>query len=299
VLGKVNPAPGLYIIHLKEIKPPFPLLQPPFTHSITSTKSARADANDKSNNKTSFEVDAVYTVPMKPSQSVTTKLQQPLSHSTKPSHNQKLETLIQQKATIVFAEFRERHLNDEDAHLIANELARNTVWETLSLVENNIETAGIVSLSNALESNSTLQSLRLDHNQLEDDSITYLFSALKVNKTLEELVLSNNKISDAGAKQLADMLEVNRSLREIVLLGNEIGDSGIAAFATALKVNTTLRQLDLKWNKITDQSVHAIKGALLQNKTLNSLKLSNNLFFAEVKATLLQAAKKGSACVYV
>ena len=54
VLGKINPAPGFHIIHLKETKPPFPLLQPPFSHSTASTKSAITDTSRDSNNKIPF-----------------------------------------------------------------------------------------------------------------------------------------------------------------------------------------------------------------------------------------------------
>jgi hypothetical protein len=39
VIGQVNPAEGLHIIHLKEIKPPFPLLKLPFSQQQMSTKT--------------------------------------------------------------------------------------------------------------------------------------------------------------------------------------------------------------------------------------------------------------------
>jgi hypothetical protein len=39
VIGQVNPAEGLRIIHLKEIKPPFPLLKLPFSQQHMSTEA--------------------------------------------------------------------------------------------------------------------------------------------------------------------------------------------------------------------------------------------------------------------
>ena len=256
VLGKINPAPGFYIIHLKEITPSFPLLQSPCSH--------------------------------------------PISHSTpEPYCNENLETLIQQKVTLVFAEFRESQLNDEDAHLIAKELAKNTVWQSISLTENNIRTAGMTSLSTSLQLNSTLQTLRLTYNQLEDDGITCLAAALKVNKTLEELYVGNNKISDAGAKHIAKMLKVNQSLKQISLQGNEIGDSGMAALADSLLLNTTLKSINMSVNKITDQSINTIVDIPLHTKSLYYLRLSKNKFSADAKVKLNPVIEQNKTCVYL
>ncbi len=264
VLGKINPASGFYIIHLKETKPPFALLQPPFSQSTTSTKSAIKHTSYECNNEISVKADLSETKSTKTSQYTITSL-------TKPYHNQKLETIIQQKAMLEFAEFREKQLSDENAHLIADELARNTSWQCLSLSENNIH----------------------------DYGITCLASALNINKTLKKLDLKNNHISDAGAKQLANMLKVNTSLTNMSLSHNNIGDSGMAAFATALKLNTTLKQLDLNSNKITDQSVCTITDIILQTKTLYFLHLQSNQFSPDAKAKLYKVAKQSQTSVYL
>ncbi len=39
VMGQVNPAEGLHIIHLKEIKLPFPLLKLPFSQQQMFTET--------------------------------------------------------------------------------------------------------------------------------------------------------------------------------------------------------------------------------------------------------------------
>ncbi len=299
VIGKINPAPGFYIIHLKETKPQFPLLQPPFNLTTSSTEPVIVNTGDTSNNKTSFLPAVPPTVTTESSQSVTTKPQQPISSSTKTDHNQKLEMLIQQKATLQFAEFGERQLNDQDAYLVAGELARNGHWKNLRLTENNIGAAGAASLSNALLSNSTLQFLQLGFNQLGDEGVACLVSALKVNQTLEHLILDGNRITDIGATQLSSMLQVNKSLKIIDLLDNKIGDSGMGSIVAALKLNTKLQQLDLQKNKITDQCVHVILDLLLHTRTLYSLHLSGNQFSANTNVKLGEAAKQSVTFVHL
>jgi Ran GTPase-activating protein (RanGAP) involved in mRNA processing and transport len=257
------------------------------------------DTSHKSNDKTLLKAGPSHTISTKSSQSIATEVQQSVLNLTKTYHNQKLETLIQQRATLDFAEFRERQLNDEDAHLIANELARNTFWKILSLAENHIGAAGTASLSTALESNSTLQILQIENNQLGDDGATCLASALKVNKTLEELRLRTNQISDAGAKQLAKMLEINKSLKHIDLRGNEIGDLGMTTLAASLPLNTVLKNLNLMRNKITDRSVDAIVDVLLRIESLDFLRLQDNQFSSNASVKLGQAAKQSKISVYL
>ncbi|CAF0986236.1 unnamed protein product [Adineta ricciae] len=220
------------------------------------------------------------------------------SHMRKPYHNSELENLIHHKASVQFAEFRDKSLNNEDVDIIASELVKNTYWQDLSLCENSIGSVGAASLSKALLTNSTLKQLRLVNNGLGDEGVEYIALALHVNTTLECLYMQGNKISSTGTMKLSVMLKINKSLTYIHLSDNNIGDDGMAALVKGLRLNKTLKHLDLTKNNITNRSAEVIEEIFSQNQTLLFLKLSENLFSNEIIFTLSQTAEQSNTCVY-
>ncbi|CAF2770984.1 unnamed protein product [Rotaria sp. Silwood2] len=250
VLGKINPAPDLHIIHIRETKPRYVLLQPPFPNDSPSTGPVATNIIQTGEKASHSSTPQLATKSSKPVQSLTSSLKHISPADNKPYENQKLEERIRQKAKLDFAEFRERHLTDHDMRLIADELTRNTHWKTLSLAENDIGNVGASHLAHALKNNTTLINFYLD----------------------------NNRISDIGATELAAMLQQNTTLWSLYLSNNEITDSGMASLAVGLKSNSTLRHISLGKNKITDKSIEAIADLLIQNKTLFSVNLAGNAF---------------------
>jgi NLR family CARD domain-containing protein 3 len=190
-------------------------------------------------------------------------------------------------------DLRMKNIGDEEAKLLAAELATSTTLTWLYLSENRIGNDGAVALADALATNKTLKDLVLWGNGIGDTGITAFGQALMQNYSLGCLSVGGNKFGMVGLTSLADALKSNEGLTRLTLWRNSVGDDGVAILADALTSNTSLKWLDLQYNRIGNEGAAALGEALRINSTLTTLLFQGNNDIGEEAASLwLDVLKK-------
>lgn len=199
-------------------------------------------------------------------------------------------------------------LSSREVDLLAKTLISNHVLTYLDLGWNDMDEAGVGSLSAALRTGGALQSLRLWNNpRVGDEGATHIAGMLKGNTTLTALDLSITGITSSGASALNGALLRNTTLTMLVLNRNGLGDAGVSgllqqkegcmfflqtlslcsvgfgdvgavAAAEFIRTSFTLSALDISWNQVKYAGIDLIGAALTANKSLTSMDLSGNRF---------------------
>jgi Ran GTPase-activating protein (RanGAP) involved in mRNA processing and transport len=281
VISCENKPKGLHIIHLKEIEPPFTLLEP----IIVSNSSLSIESNSPSIRKK---------VPI-----VNEKLEQNrwLNDPNSTYWNSKLEKLIYENEFSSSMNLSQEQLIDHDIPIIIEQAIINKQCTILDLTGNDITSEGAILLADALNNNSTLKELILYNNRIGDKGVRALALELSINNsTLKTLNLGFNDITDDGAQHLAQMLKTNRTLTHLWLQQNHIGDRGIQLLAGVLaRQNWSLQFLNLFSNKFSsDLSVTALIDMLQLNQSLQKLDIDdcNLTDTSEVKLREIIKTKK-------
>jgi Ran GTPase-activating protein (RanGAP) involved in mRNA processing and transport len=243
VVSKLKPSSDLYIIHLKQVDPPFPLIELPFA-TMTAQPTSDAMKNEKQ-----------------------------LSNNYR---NEKLEQLISQCPLKGKVELGNQELTDNDIPIIIQLAIIDKQCFRLDLMSNMIANEGAQHLARILQSNTSLQILDLSVNQITDDGVRWIAEALHTNTTLILLALGKNQITDKGVRLLSESLQANSTLAHLYLYHNSLGDNGIRHVAQALTQNTTLKVLSLGITGLTDNGVTYLGEMLKKNATLITLNLDHN-----------------------
>jgi len=157
---------------------------------------------------------------------------------------------------------------------LTDELKRNVVLQTLSLVNNQIDPWCAVAIAQVLWDDVVLTALKLSIN-IGEEGATALGVALKVNTVLVTLDLGGNYIRAEGAAAIAEALRGNGVLTDLNLWANGIGDEGAKAIGEALAVNGVLTSLDVGSNGLTEEAALGIVRVERQRNKLTSLALEN------------------------
>jgi Ran GTPase-activating protein (RanGAP) involved in mRNA processing and transport len=197
--------------------------------------------------------------------------------------------------TLATLSFRDGHLSDAGAQILAGALKTHTALTTLDLRYNRLGDAGAQALAEALKTNTTLTTLNLEGNQLGDASAQVLAETLKIHTALTSLGLSRNRLGDAGAQALAEALKIHTALTVLELGWNQLGDTGAQALAEALKTNTALTTLELWNNRLGNASAQSLAEALKTNAALTTLHLGTNQIGEEGAQALADALKTNAA----
>ena len=267
---------GLHVIHLKEIAPPFTLLEPV---NIADTSLTLA-LNSRSSRKS---------VPIIPKFS---EIKRSSIDDNSTYRNSKLEQIISEHEFASTINLSQEQLVDQDIPIIIEQAIENKQCTILDLTGNEITSEGAVLLADVLNKNVTLKELILYNNRLDDKGVRCLAFELSINNsTLKQLNLGFNEITDNGAQHLAQMLKTNRTLTHLWLHQNHIGDRGIQILAGVLaRQNWSLQILTLFSNKfLSDLSVPAIIDMLQLNQSLQKLDI-NDCNFTDMGEVKLQEA---------
>ncbi|CAF3722899.1 unnamed protein product [Rotaria sp. Silwood1] len=258
VCGKINSGHGLNIIHVKEIEPPFPLIQPPFEGAGKRTPSNQS--------KEKWNKEAI------------------------------VAALAELTTNIIFLDLSQKKITDDGLKPLAEALQKSSCsLKNIELEQNQISVDGCKILCEAIETNTSLTSLDLLGNQIGDEGAMIFADLLKMNSSLKDFDLAFNSISDSGAKALGESLKLNTTLTLLDIYGNDIGSDGGVAIAEALKVNHSLKTLSLFKNRIGDKGTVAIAESLKINKVLVTLNLGANLIADEGAVAISNALKANTS----
>ncbi|CAF0828546.1 unnamed protein product [Adineta ricciae] len=255
VCGKLNPSPNLHIIQLKEIKPPFPLIELP---SIPLESNALTHINAKLEQRISMCMrECMYLgqfnivdrdIPLIIQQAINTR-----------------------KCT--FLDLSHNNITADGAKLVADVLKTNQFLKTLRFWQNYILDAGASSIAQALHYNKTLTVLCLASNGLTNVSAMDIACMLNVNKSLIRLYLDHNEIGDQGMISLMSALQSNQTLQKIFLHSNVISDRSILSVRAMLQQNQTLRWLSLDNNGLSYQGCDTLLNIAINSRRCIQLNL--------------------------
>ena len=273
VFSSFDSGNNLHIIQLKEIEPPYPLLEPipacPIAIIPRAEKPPPLDVDLMKNVNATMKNDQHY-------------------------RNPKLQHEIAKCEPRSFVLLSKEHLNDRDMTLVVPQLIVHKQCTALWLQQNEITANGAATIADGLRDNTTLETLELSGNQLRDKGIYHLTQVLAThNSTLQKLYCGTNGITDHGAQYIAQLLKKNRVLTRLDLSFNEIGDRGVRRIANALAhFNTSLVQLNLSWNKsISEASVDALIEMIEHHQALETLDISHCNLSPADKAKLRDIAR--------
>ncbi|CAF1295874.1 unnamed protein product [Didymodactylos carnosus] len=270
VLSKVNSGHRLHIMHVREVNPPYVLIEPPFQDASSESRlSARKTFEEK------FDMDAVFHAVSK-LKSDTTFLDLNQKKITDEGAKVMANALVKPTCRLTDLELEGNQITAEGAKLLADALKKNKVLTCFDILGNQIGNDGAQALAETLKINQTLTTLDLAFNEISDEGARFLADALKANKTLVTLDVYGNQVGEEGAQAFADALRTNCSLRTLAFFKNHIGNKGTMALADALRVNTSLITLNIGANLISDDGAAAIGDALKVNKVLTTLCLDVN-----------------------
>jgi len=85
----------------------------------------------------------------------------------------------------------------------------------INLIDNNIDSVGVVKIAEYLEDNPPIRRIVLDHNRLNDDDAILISQALKRNTNLSHLDLERNNLTSIGVKVLLTSVYDSSSLNAI------------------------------------------------------------------------------------
>ncbi|CAF2644787.1 unnamed protein product [Rotaria sp. Silwood2] len=174
VKSKLNPAPSLHIIHLKQVEPPFPLIESP-----SNTQNVQLTTNKE----------------------------------VTPYRNEKLEKLIAECPMHSVIDLNQQELTDLDIPILIERSIIEKQCRSLYIHKNKITSEGARHIGKVLESNTSLTILSMYTNRVANQGVRWIAKALHTNTTLTTLSLGNNEITEEGAKYLAAALYLNATLQ--------------------------------------------------------------------------------------
>jgi Ran GTPase-activating protein (RanGAP) involved in mRNA processing and transport len=259
VVSCLNAGHGLNIIHVKEIDPPHPLLEPlPTSYPSPPTNPLHPIPQIKTS--------GAYRNP---------ELEETIFRCS--SHNINLKG---------------QQLNDQDLDIVIKQAIIGKQCRKLDITYNEVTQVGASILADALRHNKYLEELNISHNSISDLGVRYLAFAIN-SSVLKRIHLTNNAISDEGATYLAEMLRTNTNLLQLLLNGNQIGNYGMNVLANTLtNCNTRLESLNLSANKdISDESIDSLVDMMEHNRSLKKLDLRYNNLSEDGEKRLHAVAK--------
>ncbi|CAJ0829379.1 3561_t:CDS:10 [Entrophospora sp. SA101] len=132
---------------------------------------------------------------------------------------------------------------------IAQALRRNRSLKELYLLDNRIDSKGLLNLADGFKYNYTLELLDISRNNVggfSAEGIISLRNSLSVNDSLKKLILSDVNLMTEGAIALAEYLPETRTLTHLDLTSNPgIDIAGLMALAVSIKMNHSVRVLDV------------------------------------------------------
>ncbi|UJR29643.1 hypothetical protein I4U23_017191 [Adineta vaga] len=287
VLGKVNPAPGFHIIHVKE------------TGSATTPSSVNA----KSPNETCKSKQKKHSEKPKIEKSASGVPKNTKEDVASPTLAVKVTSLGQmfdkeKSTTQKTVPLLNKTLKKGSVPMVASELPKYTLINTQvsdvsipkvvvevsqSLPKKDVFNASQLpsynnkDLEELIYMNCNGSRVSFWNKNLNDQDADIILSELMVNVYWTQIVLSCNSLGIHAANGFAEVLALKSTIRQLFLDNNHLGDEGTTRLAWSLGLNRTLVELRLDVNGITDSGALELAAALYFHPTIEKLSLSGNV----------------------
>ncbi|CAF4032921.1 unnamed protein product, partial [Rotaria magnacalcarata] len=206
---------GLCIIYLRELIPPFKLLEPPFPINENSSEPMTA-----TNNKNT-PILAVHFMFIFIDTQMLKMLDLAGNQLGAIGAQHVADNLMNKMQTLTTLNLADNQIGDTGAQCLSNAFLRNQTMIVLILKNNGIGDQGAKSLAEVLQNNKTLTSLDLSANRIGDRGAKHLTDAIEKNNTLTTLNLTQNEITLAGQQRLTDASRINKTLRNLLLVRDQ------------------------------------------------------------------------------
>lgn len=307
VVGRLNPRPQLWIIHVKEIEPPFQFLT--MESSISSTLEIAspsvdiclqnpklstidvATSTDDLLSNSKYEMETVIsdcTTKLEAITPTTPSLDTDDNHKSllpsasikprvilvAPYHQSKQQNMLTSSVTVHSRTDNATKLNKvATAKPITTHTEKNKIrFQREEITE---EVAKVI--AETIRKNSTLETLYLCNNNLKDDTLHYIIPAL-IGRSPFSLFISDNQITDVGVKYIAEMLfSTPNTISMLHLDKNHITTEGVKSIVQAILTssNSSLITLSLCENLlINDECIDSIIELINKNHTLTGIYLT-------------------------
>jgi hypothetical protein len=304
VVGRLNLASDLWVIHIKETKPPFPFLET--DNSISSTfeiVSPDKTNGSPSTNKCSKCLKTISNLLTSDAQTTTDDIICNVQVEAEIVTHQDLEEMLpienltsdpvqstSSDVTLVNSvENIDEAINSESSKMISSSLPSCTSAKMgdkqsskEKLINSGVEENSLTSMSinkhTTIPNNSERKTISFQNMLITTESIGVILENIRENIQLEILHFVSNYLGDEMLHDIIQAL-VGRSLLRVFIINNRITDVGAMSIAKLLcSAPRTLYLLHLENNLITDQGVKSVINALPRHpdSTLKSLSFSRN-----------------------
>ncbi|XP_071769184.2 nucleotide-binding oligomerization domain-containing protein 1 [Centroberyx gerrardi] len=186
-------------------------------------------------------------------------------------------------------------LSDSSIEVLAEELCKYKVVETLGLYKNNITDVGAKLVAQIIEECPKLRIVKIGNNKITTLGGKYLASAIQKSKSIFDVGMWGNTIGDEGAKAFAEALRNHPSLTNLSLSANGITSEGGKSLAEGLKENSCLRIFWLVQNELSDDVAPHLAELIRANTGLSHLWLISNQFTVDGMKHLSEALSHNTA----
>jgi Ran GTPase-activating protein (RanGAP) involved in mRNA processing and transport len=193
--------------------------------------------------------------------------------------------------------------NLQDAGLItlSTNLAFMVNMNHLNLSNNGIQTTCTAELEKIILSFPNLQSFDISNNHLGDYTASIVVSALKSCKSLTSVNMHSTHAGLKSGIMLGQMISVCKNVSILNLAWNQLrGAGGAALLLNGVLVSQSIQKLDLSWNGFGDNDCSsAIAKVLAVNTVLQSLDLRYNRLNSDSCSFIAPGVKKNTTLSYL
>ncbi|CAF2530906.1 unnamed protein product [Rotaria sp. Silwood2] len=325
VVSRLNPAPHLWIIQIKEIEPPFPFLKTDSSISSTFETSVVNDTNSSSTMNVYSQCSNAISNLLTSNVETTTD---DLSYNVKldkdtmtycdfeeiSSYPKPIEPIIE-KTDIT--EFKENDSHSSTLPSLMNSKVLGMPTENQQAEESiaSSHSTGYYSMSNSIECHTAIpfeldadvtqtKSIRFQHKLITVESAKIIAEHMLKIVSLEIVYFTNNDLKDEGLSYILEAI-TNRSLLNLFIIDNNITDMSAILIAKLLTKNSQMiRILNLDRNLITAKGIKSIIQVLPRDTKLGLRTLSvcgNKLINDECIDDIINILKENLSlkCLYL
>ena len=150
----------------------------------------------------------------------------------------------------------------------------------------------VPALTSVLIQNTLIDTLSVSDNNLNDDCIIKIAQPLHKHSKLRFFNLRNNNITEEAAEALVSVISSNTGLQKLYF-GNNHLHLGVIKIVIALENVSSLKVLDLQNNNITKEVVDKLSGVIAANNSVEKLWLNNNYLESSI-SVIAKACCHGS-----
>ena len=208
-------------------------------------------------------------------------------------------TLFQRWPYFTDIDLSYNNLQDAGVITLSTNLLPMVNMQHFNIAHNGIQTTCTTELEQIIRSFPKLQSFDISQNNLGDLATSSVVSALKGCKFLTSIKLQNTHAGLKTGIMLGELLSMCKNVSAMDLAWNEFRGAGGTALLDGVLDSQSLKRLELSWNGLGDDACsNAMAKVLAANSVLEYLDLSHNRLTSNSCSFLAPGVKKNTTLLY-